>query len=104
MMGTDAGLHADQARRHVGNARFHLARRPLLPQRDSTAMIEANNVEQVLAAIDASYGNCGTSCLRHMACSLSLAPLASMNLLAGQEHGRTIPLAEVWEENLLKVR
>src|SRR6266478_4405201 len=29
-----------------------------------------------------------------MACSLSLAPLAQLRLLAGQEHGRTIPLAD----------
>jgi hypothetical protein len=28
-----------------------------------------------------------------MACSLSLVPLAQLRLLAGQEHGRTIPLA-----------
>src|SRR6267142_2093648 len=30
-----------------------------------------------------------------MACSLSLVPLAQLRLLAGQEHGRTIPLADV---------
>jgi hypothetical protein len=30
-----------------------------------------------------------------MARSLSLVPLAQLSLLAGQEHGRTIPLAEV---------
>src|ERR1035437_5933952 len=30
-----------------------------------------------------------------MACSLSLAPLPSILSLVGQEHGRTIPLAEV---------
>src|SRR6202158_2855179 len=30
-----------------------------------------------------------------MACSLSLAPLPSILLLAGREHGRTIPLADV---------
>src|SRR5229473_959869 len=29
-----------------------------------------------------------------MACSLSLVPLAQLRLLAGQEHGRTIPLAD----------
>ena len=28
-----------------------------------------------------------------MACSLSLAPLVQLQTLAGQEHGRTIPLA-----------
>src|SRR5229473_2938826 len=30
-----------------------------------------------------------------MACSLSLAPPCQLRLLAGQEHGRTIPLADV---------
>jgi hypothetical protein len=30
-----------------------------------------------------------------MACSLSLAPLAQLRLLAGQEHGRTIPLTDI---------
>jgi hypothetical protein len=32
MMCADAGLHADQARRQVGEPRFHLAARPFLPQ------------------------------------------------------------------------
>jgi hypothetical protein len=35
-----------------------------------------------------------------MACSLSQAPLASLSL-AGQEHGRTIPLAEVGRAKML---
>jgi hypothetical protein len=30
-----------------------------------------------------------------MARSLSLVPLAQLSLLAGQEHGRTIPLADI---------
>jgi hypothetical protein len=34
MMCTDAGFHSDQARRHVGEPRFHLAARPLLSQRN----------------------------------------------------------------------
>src|SRR5258708_39023528 len=33
--------------------------------------------------------------VRDMACSLSLAPLAQLRLLAGQEHGRTLPFPEV---------
>jgi hypothetical protein len=35
---------------------FHLATRPLLPQHDGTALILANDVERVLADIDADYG------------------------------------------------
>jgi len=52
MMRTDTSLHADQARRHVGKPRFHLATRPLLTQRNCTALIETHDVEQVLADID----------------------------------------------------
>jgi hypothetical protein len=32
-----------------------------------------------------------------MARSLSLVPLAQLSLLAGQEHGRTIPLPDITE-------
>ena len=44
MMCTDAGLHADEARRHIGEPRLHLAPRPPLPQHDRAAGIKANNV------------------------------------------------------------
>ncbi len=57
MMRTDAGFHADQARRHVGKSRLHLAARPLLTQHDGAAIIEADDVERVLTDIDADYGN-----------------------------------------------
>src|SRR5215471_19723325 len=56
MMCADAGLHADQARRQVGKSRLDLATRPFLPQYDDTALILANDVERVLADIDADYG------------------------------------------------
>jgi hypothetical protein len=56
MMRADAGLHADQARWQVGKSRLDLATRPLLPQHDATALILANDVERVLADIDADYG------------------------------------------------
>jgi len=38
-----------------------------------------------------------------MACSLSLVPLAQLRLLAGQEHGRTIPLAEVGLRGMVRL-
>jgi len=38
-MCADAGFHADQARRYIGEPRFHLATRPLLPQHDGAARI-----------------------------------------------------------------
>jgi hypothetical protein len=69
VMCADAGFHADQARRYIGEPRFHLATRPLLPQHDGAARIVAHDVERVLADIP-----------------------CQLRLLAGQEHGRTIPL------------
>jgi hypothetical protein len=70
----------------------HLAPRPLLPQHDDAGFIETNDVERVLADIDADYGNRSPCCRRHDVL-LVLAPLASLSL-AGQEHGRTIPLSD----------
>jgi hypothetical protein len=40
MMRTNTSLHADQARRHVGQPYLDLATRPLLAQRNCTALIE----------------------------------------------------------------
>jgi hypothetical protein len=57
MMRTDAGLHADQARRHVGEPCFHLATRTFLPQRDCAALIETYDLKRVLADIDADRGD-----------------------------------------------
>ena len=65
MMRADAGLHADQARRHVGKAGLHLAARPLLTQHNGTALIVAHDVERVLADIDADHGDCSVECLGH---------------------------------------
>ncbi|WP_459584019.1 hypothetical protein, partial [Bradyrhizobium diazoefficiens] len=45
------------------------------------------------ADIDADHGDRGTGCLGH-GVLLVLAPLASLSL-AGQEHGRTIPIADI---------
>ncbi|MGO4514125.1 hypothetical protein AB4Z51_44990, partial [Bradyrhizobium sp. 2TAF36] len=50
-------------------------------------------MERVFADIDADHGDRGIECLGH-GVLLVLAPLASLSL-AGQEHGRTIPLADV---------
>ena len=67
-----------------------LPTRPLLAQHDCTTTIEPNDVERVLTDINADYGN-RTLCCRSHGMLLVLAPLASLSL-AGQEHGRTIPL------------
>jgi hypothetical protein len=55
-MRADTGLHADSTRRQIGESGLHLATRPLLPQHDGTAPILANDVERVLADIDADNG------------------------------------------------
>jgi hypothetical protein len=93
MMRTDAGLHADQARRHVGKACGYLATRPLLMQHDRAALIVAHDVERVLTDIDADYGDCGIELLRHGVLLVFGAP-GQHEMLVGQEHGRTIPLCD----------
>ena len=77
VMRTHAGLHADQARRHIGKPCFDPAMRPLLTQHDCTAAVEADDVERVLADIDTDYGKCVVEIVRHSV--LSLAPLASFD-------------------------
>ena len=94
MMCADVGFHADQARRHIGEPRFHLAPRPLVPQHDGAARIGAHDVERVLADIDADYGDRGIGYLGHGVLLVFGAP-CQLRLLAGQEHGRTIPLADI---------
>src|SRR3984893_7041437 len=93
-MCADAGFHADQARRYIGEPRFHLATRPFLPQHDRAACIVAHDVERVLADIDADHGDRGIGCLRHSVLLVFGAP-RQLRLLAGQEHGRTIPLGDI---------
>jgi hypothetical protein len=51
-------------------------------------------VKRVLANIDANYGNRGFECLRHGVLLVFGAP-CQLRSLAGQEHGRTIPLADI---------
>ena len=96
MMSADAGLHADQARRHVGKACLYLATRPLLAQHDRATIIVAYDVERVLADIDANHGDCSVKGLGHGMLLRFGAPCQLLSL-AGQEHGRTIPLADVLE-------
>src|SRR6201991_1212860 len=93
-MCADAGFHADQATRYIGEPRYHLATRPLLPQHDGAARIVAYDVERVLADVDADHGDRGIGCLRHGVLLVFGAP-RQLRSLAGPEHGRTIPLADV---------
>jgi hypothetical protein len=50
-------------------------------------------VERVLADIDADHGDRGIGCLGHGVLLVFGAP-CQLRLLAGQEHGRTIPLPD----------
>jgi hypothetical protein len=54
----------------------------------------AHDVERVLTDIDADYGDCGIEFLRHGVLLVFGAP-GQLKTLAGQEHGRTIPLADI---------
>src|SRR5260370_908799 len=94
-MCADASFHADQARRYIGEPRFHLATRPLLPQHDGAARIVAHDVERVLADIDADHGDRGIGCLRHGALPCLWCPLLPSlacwrgGSTAGPSHYRT---------------
>jgi|1186.fasta_scaffold09218_2 hypothetical protein len=54
----------------------------------------ADNVERVLADIDADHGDRGVELLRHGVLLVFGAPCQLLSL-AGRKHGRTIPLADV---------
>jgi hypothetical protein len=64
-MRPDACLHADQARRHIGQPCFDLTTRPLLTQHNSAAIIQADYVERVFTDINADHGNCAIEILGH---------------------------------------
>src|SRR5436190_562267 len=100
MMRADAGLHPDETRWQIGEPRFHLAARPLLPQHDAAAPILANEVERVLADIDADHGDFAIEFLGHGVLLVFAAP-SQLRLLVGLEHGRTIPLAVIGAAILL---
>jgi hypothetical protein len=63
-------------------------------QHDRAALIVAHDVERVLTDINADYGDCGIELLRHGVLLVFGAP-GQLKTLAGQEHGRTIPLADI---------
>ena len=89
-----ASLHADQAGWHVSKACCYMATRPLLTQHDRAAHIVAYDMEPVLANIDADYDDFSVEFLRHGVLLVFGAP-RQLRLLVGQEHGRTIPLADL---------
>jgi hypothetical protein len=54
-----------QAWPYIGEPRFDLAARPLLPQHDAAAPILADEVERILADIDPDYGDFAIEFLGH---------------------------------------
>jgi hypothetical protein len=90
VMGADAGLHADQAGRHVGQANLDLGPRQALAQRDGATLVEAEQMEGVLADIDAQRGDgsgLGFGHALHGVGSLLLFPLSGeMGSAAGPSH------------------
>src|SRR5215467_11080256 len=93
-MGADTGLHANQAGREVGKPGFELAARELLAQNDGAALVEADEVECVLADVDAEDGDGVFRLARHGPGSLlGSAPRSTLGYC--REHRRSIPLAEV---------
>ena len=59
MMRANAGLHADQAGRQIRKTVLKLATREHGLQDDDAALVEADQVEDILANIDADDGNRG---------------------------------------------
>jgi hypothetical protein len=57
MVCADAGLHADQTRRQVGEPYFYLAAGPLLAQYDRATSIQTHDVKRVFADIDTYHGD-----------------------------------------------
>ena len=72
---------------------FHLLAWPLLPQHDRAAVIMTHDVKRVFADIDADHGDRCVEFLRHGVLLVLSAP-CQLLVLAGPEHGRTIPLAD----------
>jgi hypothetical protein len=58
-MRTNAGFHANQARRHIGEPCFDLTSRPLLTQHNCAAAIVPDDVKRVLPNVDSDYGDNG---------------------------------------------
>jgi hypothetical protein len=65
-----------------------------LAKHDRASVIVAYDMKRVLADIDTDGGNGGLDGLGHRRLLVVGTP-CQLQLLAGQEHGRTIPLAEV---------
>jgi len=98
-MGADTGLHADKAGREVGKPGFELAAGELLVQNDGAALVEADEVEGVLADVDAEDGDGVFRLARHgLSSLLGEAPRSTPGYCG--EHRRSIPLTD-WRASAL---
>jgi hypothetical protein len=79
VVGPDASLHPNQAWRHVRQPDLYLTAREFLSQNDLAALIQANNVESVLANVDANRGDSLFCCM----CAHQIVPSASNRPLSG---------------------
>src|SRR6476469_6492026 len=98
-MRADAGSHADQARRHIGKRasawpRDDFWRNTMAPRSSWPTMWKEFLPISIPTTAIAAFS------VWDMACSLSLAPLPSILLPAGREHGRAIPLTDIRSELL----
>src|SRR5260370_3279578 len=96
-MRAEARLHADEARRQGAEARVDLAGRQLLAQNDGAHLVEADEVERILADVDADCRNgfkAGGLAWHRML--LVFAAPCQLCGWAGQEHGGSIPLTADW--------
>jgi transposase len=91
VMGAGTSLNAYQTDRQIGQAGLQLPARDLPAQQDPTALIHADQVEGVLAQVDADGRN-GLSC--DLLCH-DMAPWLRDNPVlpcSTREHGRSMPL------------
>src|SRR4029077_5404416 len=96
-----ASLDSDQAPRHIGKPGCDPAAGNLLPQNDCPLVVEADQMQGVLACIDANGVSDCSGCL--MGHSDVLLVLLSPRSSSGREHGRSIPFASVWTGRALQV-
>src|SRR5215510_13860371 len=94
MMRPGTSLHADEAPRQIGKPGFNLPARPLLAQHQGSTPILADDVERVLADIDADHVDLAIEYLGH-GILLCLRCPCQFGSLAGLEHGRTIPFSDI---------
>src|SRR5262245_11486786 len=100
-MGADTGFHANEAGRLVGEFGFELGPGQLQAQNDGAAPVETDEVEGILADVDAENGDCVFGMARHGGL---LAPGHPPTRGYCGEHRRSIPLRDVRHVNLWLAR